>query len=194
MADFTSTLTEGQAMDVIVRGVTREVRTESTRTLAYCQDATKLRGFSVRKLANKAEDLGKIANSDSYQSNVSNANGIMGLFDYDVKAFELFLNGREAVEASEGVEAVEAVEPSPIKSLSALYKAFRALFTEPKAPKARPEAGPKTADGEAAETAQVDVVIAALAFLTPAERHMVVEACCVLGVELPDEVEEAVAA
>jgi hypothetical protein len=182
MADFTSTLTEGQAMDVIVRGVTREVRTESTRTLAYCQDATKLRGFSVRKLANKAEDLGKIANSDSYQSNVSNANGIMGLFDYDVKAFELFLNGREAV------------EPSPIKSLSALYKAFRALFTEPKAPKARPEAGPKTADGEAAETAQVDVVIAALAFLTPAERHMVVEACCVLGVELPDEVEEAVAA
>src|SRR5688572_24857190 len=175
---FTPTLTEAQAINVIVQGVSREVRTESSRTLAYCKDATNLRGFSVRKLANKAEDLGKIANSDSYQSNVSNANGIMGLFDYDVEKFTAWL------------------ETSDTKSLSAIYKAFRALFTEPKPKADKPKSDPKTGEGEAAETPQVDVVIAALAFLTPAERHLVVEACVVLGIELPEEteVDETVAA
>lgn len=177
-SEFTPTLSEAQAIDVIVRGVTREVRTETSRTMAYCKDATQLRGFSVRKLANKAEDLGKISNSDSYQSNISNANGVMGLFEYDLAKFEAFLND------------------SPVKSLQALYKAFRALFV-PKAEKpATPKSEPKAGEGESAETPQVDVVIAALAFLTPAERHMVVEACVLLGVELPEEaeVEETVAA
>ena len=102
----------------------------------------------------------------------------MGLFDYDVDKFTAWL------------------ETSDTKSLSAIFKAFRALFTEPKPKADKPKADPKTADGEAAETPQVDVVIAALAFLTPAERHLVVEACVVLGVELPqdDVVDETVAA
>jgi len=190
MSDFTPTLTEAQAIDVVVRGVVREERNETNRTLAYCQDATKLRGFSVRKLANKAEDLGKIRNSDSYQSNVSNANGIMGLFEYNLDEFKLWLCGREA---SEDVEAVEAYAGS--HSMSAIYKAFRQLFTEPKEKPAKSE---KTSEpeGDKAETPQVDVVIAALAFLTPAERHQVVEACVELGIELPaeEQVETPVAA
>ena len=173
-SEFTPTLSEAQAIDVIVRGVTREVRTETSRTMAYCKDATQLRGFSVRKLANKAEDLGKISNSDSYQSNISNANGLMGLFEYDLAKFEAFLT------------------ESPVKSLQALYKAFRALFKEAKAPKEKPASEPK-ADATA-ETPQVEVVIAALAFLTPAERQMVVDACMVLGVVAEEQVETPVAA
>lgn len=173
-SEFTPTLSEAQAIDVIVRGVTREIRTDSSRTLAYCKDATQLRGFSVRKLANKAEDLGKISNSDSYQSNISNANGVMGLFEYDLAKFEEFLTN------------------SNVKSLQALYKAFRALFTAPKPKAEKPKSEPKADDST--ETPQVDVVIAALAFLTPAERQMVVDACMVLGVVTEEQVETPVAA
>lgn len=173
MADFTPTLTEAQALDVIKRGVLRETRQDSERTLAYCTDAVKLRGFNVRKLAQRLEAIaandGQVFNSDSYQSNVSNANGVMGLFDYDIDAFKLFLNGRVAT------EELEAVPASPIKSLKALFNAFRQLFTDPKP--AKPKA-PKTegdkADGESTETKPlIDVVLAAIPLLTSEERALV---------------------
>lgn len=152
---YTPTLTESQAIDIIVKGVTREVRTDSHRTLSYCKDATNLRGFSVRKLANKAEDLGKISNSDSYQSNVSNANGIMGLFNYDLAVFG------------------EWLATSDIKSLQAIYKAFRQLFTEPKAKPAKPAETEGSNEGEVEAAALLDVVLSALPHLTAEERQMV---------------------
>ena len=183
MSEQTQTqLTEAQAVDVIYRGVLREIKVDGERTLAYCRDAVKLQGHNVRKLATKAqvraEDRGEVFNADSYQSNVSNANGIMALFNYDLDAFEAWLK-----------------ETTGSKSLSAIYKAFRQLFTEPKEKPAKPSKSEDTT-GSTDETPQVEVVIAALAFLTPAERHMVVEACVVLGIELPEEteVEETVAA
>lgn len=161
MADFTPTLTEAQAMDVIRRGVTRETRQDFERTLAYCKDAVSLRGFNVRKLAQRLEAVaandGKVFNSDSYQSNVSNANGIMGLFDYDLDAFKAWL------------------ETSPIKSMKAIFNAFRQLFTDPKPAKPKaPKADGDNGDGEKGETMPlIDVVLAAIPLLTTEERALV---------------------
>lgn len=161
MADFTPTLTEAQALDVIKRGVLRETKQDFQRTMAYCKDAVSLRGFNVRKLAQRLEAIaandGQVFNSDSYQSNVSNANGIMGLFDYDLEAFEAWLS------------------TSPTKSMKAIFNAFRQLFTDPKP--AKPKA-PKTegdkADGEPADPKPlIDVVLAAIPLLTSEERALV---------------------
>lgn len=180
MADFTPTLTEAQAMDIVYRGVTRESKQDLQRTLAYCKDAVALRGFNVRKLSQRlearAEDKGESFNSDSYQSNISNANGVMGLFDYDLEVFEAWLTTQN------------------VKSLQAIFKAFRQLFVDPKP--AKPKADkPEGSEGEPkTETPQVEVVIAALAFLTPEERQLVVDACLVLGVDTAEQVETPVAA
>jgi len=159
MADFTPTLTEAQAMDVIKRGVSRETRVDSDRTIAYCTDSVKLRGHNVRKLSQKlelkAEEAGETFNADSYQSNVSNANGVMGLFEYDLEAFKVWL------------------EENPIKSLKAIFNAFRALFVEPKPAKSKadkPE-GDSTEPVEA--TPLIDVVLSALPHLTSEERQLV---------------------
>jgi hypothetical protein len=174
----TPELTEAEAIQVIVRGVTREVRTESHRTLSYCKDATKLRGFSVRKLANKAEDLGKIANSDSYQSNVSNANGIMGLFEYNLDEFSAWL------------------ETSETKSLSAIYKAFRKLFVEPKPAKEKASNDDASESGAGNNVALIDQMIANLVHLTPEERVRLIEAAFAMdnGEQAEDEDDVADAA
>lgn len=174
-AEITPTLSETEAINVIVKGVNREVRTESHRTLSYCKDATNLRGHSVRKLANKAEDLGKISNSDSYQSNVSNANGIMGLFEYKLDEFSAWL------------------ETSETKSLSAIYKAFRQLFVEPKPAK---EKAPKDSSDESGadkiEGTPLEVIMSLLPHLTPEERVQVIEAAFAID-NAQDEVEEDLA-
>ena len=159
MADFTPTLTEAQALDVIKRGVQRETRVDSDRTVAYCTDSVKLRGFNVRKLSQRLEaravDAGETFNSDSYQSNVSNANGVMGLFDYDLEKFKAWL------------------ADSPTKSLKAIFNAFRELFADPKPakPKAdKPEAG----SSEPVEaTPLIDVVLSAIPHQTTEERALV---------------------
>jgi hypothetical protein len=154
-----TTLTEAQACDVVYRGVKRENKVDSDRTLSYCGDAVKLQGFNVRDLAKKcqvrAEDKGESFNADSYQSNVSNANGIMALFNYDLEAFKVWL------------------ETSPTKSLKAIFNAFRGLFADPKPakPKAdKPEAG-EPVDGE--PTPLIDVVLSALPHLSAEERQLV---------------------
>ncbi len=156
---YTPTLTEAQALDVIVRGVSREAKQDFQRTLGYCKDATSLRGFNVRKLSQKlearAEDKGETFNSDSYQSNISNANGVMGLFDYDIEAFEAWLSTQV------------------VKSLQAIFKAFRTLFVEPKPAKPKaPKAEGEQNDGvEAAPL--IDVVLSALPHLSAEERTLV---------------------
>lgn len=159
MADFTPTLTEAQAMDVIKRGVSRETRLDSDRTVAYCTDSVKLRGHNVRKLSQKlelkAEEAGEVFNADSYQSNISNANGIMGLFEYDLEAFKVWL------------------AESPTKSLKAIFNSFRELFTEKKEPK-NPKPNKDDADSTPAEPQPlIDVVLSALPHLTREERALV---------------------
>lgn len=159
MANFTPTLTEAQALDVIKRGVTRETRLDSDRTIAYCTDSVKLRGFNVRKLSQKlelrAEEAGETFNADSYQSNISNANGVMALFDYDLDKFKAWL------------------AENPTKSLKAIFNAFRALFADPKPakPKADKPEGDSTEPAEA--TPLIDVVLSAIPHLTPEERQLV---------------------
>lgn len=159
MADFTPTLTEAQALDVIKRGVVRETRVDSERTLAYCKDAVALRGFNVRKLAQRLEAIaandGKVFNSDSYQSNVSNANGIMGLFDYDLDAFKAWL------------------ETSPVKSMKAIFNAFRQLFTEPKPTKPKADKPQASEAGEKTEGTPLEVVLSLLPHLSADERTLV---------------------
>ena len=176
MADFTPTLTEAQALDVIRKGVNREVRLDSERTLAYCTDSVKLRGFNVRKLSQKlelkAEEAGEVFNADSYQSNVSNANGVMGLFEYDLDAFKVWL------------------ADSPTKSLKAIFNAFRELFVEKKAPK-----NPKPNKGEAGDepaeaTPLIDVVLSAIPHLTAEERALVSMMIIELDTADADEVEQ----
>ncbi len=159
MADFTPTLTEAQAMDVIKRGVSRETRVDSDRTVAYCTDSVKLRGHNVRKLSQKlelkAEEAGEVFNADSYQSNISNANGVMGLFEFDLEKFQAWL------------------KESPTKSLKAIFNAFRELFTEKKAPK-NPKPNKDDADLAPTETTPlIDVVLSALPHLTSEERQLV---------------------
>jgi len=183
MADFTPTLTEAQALDVIKRGVSRETRVDSDRTVAYCTDSIKLRGFNVRKLSQKlearAEDAGETFNSDSYQSNVSNANGIMGLFEYDLDKFKVWL------------------ADSPTKSLKAIFNAFRELFTEKKAPK-NPKPTEADADATPAEAQPlIDVVLSAIPHLTSEERLMVrflLDELDVADTVSAEQVEETVAA
>lgn len=161
-------ITEAEALQVISRGVSRETRTEIQRTLAYCTDAVKLQGHNVRKLAQKleirAEEKGEKFNADSYMSNISNANGIMGLFEFDLDAFKVWLE--------EGAES---------KSLSAIYKAFRKLFAEPKpsnkdkdkAPK--PEVGGDAGEGANSAT-PIEVVLSLLPHLSEEELAQVAEA------------------
>ncbi len=165
MEDTTSnptTVTEAQALQIIKQGVTRDVKFDVSRTMAYCSDATKLRGFNVRKLAQKlearAEDAGEPTfNSDSYQSNISTANGIMGLFDYDLDAFKVWF------------------DENPMKSLKAIFNAFRALFGPPA--KSKPAKG----DGEDGEgennnsepTPVIDVVLSLIPQLSADERMLV---------------------
>ena len=179
MSDFTPTISDEQAMAIIARGVNRETRADGQRTLAYCKDAVDLRGFNIRKLSQRLEaraaDKGETFNSDSYQSNVSNANGVTGLFDWDLPTFTTWL------------------ETQQVKSLSAIFKAFRQLFTEPKEPKT-PKAGKAEGDnGDTDETKPlIEVVLSAIPHLTPEERQMVVEAIAAL--EAPVVTEEPVAA
>ncbi len=178
MSDFQPTITEAQALQVIVQGVNREQRTDLQRTLAYCTDATKLRGFNVRKLSQKlearAEDKGESFNSDSYQSNISNANGVMGLFDYDLEAFEAWLKSTNGS-----------------KSLTAIFKAFRQLFTEPKETKPKaPKADGKDNADSAEATPLIDVVLSALPHLTAEERQLV----AMLIIELDTKADDAVEA
>lgn len=158
--NFTPTISDEQAMNIIARGVTRQNKFDGQRTLDYCKDAVELRGFNVRKLSQRLEaraaDKGETFNSDSYQSNISNANGIMGLFDWNLAEFTQWL------------------ETQSVKSMSAIFKAFRELFTEPKAKK--PSKGDKPeADSEANADPQplIDVVLSALPHLTAEERQMV---------------------
>jgi hypothetical protein len=182
MSDFQPTITEAQALQVIVQGVNREQRTDSDRTLAYCKDAAKLRGFNVRKLSQKlearAEDKGETFNADSYQSNISNANGVMGLFDYDLEAFEAWLK-----------------ETHGSKSLTAIFKAFRQLFTEPKEtkPKANKADGDK-GDTPVEATPLIDVVLSALPLLTAEERQLVAMLIIELDTKADDETEVPVEA
>ena len=183
MSDFTPTLTEAQAMDVVRRGVSREIRLDGERTLAYCGDSVKLRGFNVRKLSQKleikAEEAGESFNSDSYQSNISNANGIMGLFDYDLDAFKVWL------------------ESSSTKSMKAIFNLFRQLFADPKSAKPK---NPKPNKGEAGEeptepTPLIDVVLSAIPHLTAEERALVSMMIIELDTAEADaQVEETVAA
>ncbi len=182
MSDFTPTITEAQALQIVVQGVNREQRTDLQRTLAYCTDATKLRGFNVRKLSQKlearAEDKGETFNSDSYQSNISNANGVMGLFEYDLEVFEAWLK-----------------ETNGSKSLTAIFKAFRQLFTEPKEKPAKPaKAEGENKDDDAPATPLIDVVLSALPLLTAEERQLVAMLIIELDTKADDEVETPVAA
>lgn len=163
MEDQTSnptSVTEAQALDIIKRGVSRELKVDVGRTLAYCQDATKLRGFNVRKLSQKleirAEEANEVFNSDSYQSNISTANGVMGLFEYDVEVFRVWL------------------ETSPTKSLQAIFKAFRELFGPVKPPK--PAKGEEGSDGDenSEPTPVIDVVLSLIPQLSADERMLVV--------------------
>lgn len=158
-------LTEAQAIVVVENGVRREVRKDSERTLDYCKDAVKLQGFNVRKLAQKAqvraEDKGEVFNADSYQSNVSNANGIMALFEYDIDAFSAWL------------------EEADSKSLSKIFKQFRELFV----PKAEKAPADDNNQGEAdspegdvgSDVPLIDQVLAALEHLTLEELQLVAE-------------------
>ena len=162
MSEQTQTqLTEAQAVDLVYRGVLREVKADGERTLSYCRDAVKLQGYNVRKLATKAqvraEDRGEVFNADSYQSNVSNANGVMALFGYDLAVFEEWLKTAES------------------KSLSKIFKQFRELFTEPKAKTPKPSKGEGDNDGagEKAETPLIDVVLSAIPHLSREERMLV---------------------
>lgn len=179
MADFTPTLTEAQAMDVIKRGVARETRVDSERTMAYCTDAVKLRGHNVRKLAQRLEAIaandGNVFNSDSYQSNVSNANGIMGLFDYDLDAFKVWL------------------DTSPTKSMKAIFNAFRQLFTDPKPakPKADKPKGDNSEAGEKTEGTPLEVILSLLPHLTQDERMLVAMAIIELDTVQSDAEEQA---
>lgn len=156
-----TTLTEAQACNVVYNGVKREVRVDSERTLDYCKDAVKLQGFNVRKLAQKceirAEEKGENFNADSYQSNVSNANGVMALFEYDIVAFEEWLKTAES------------------KSLSKIFKQFRELFVDPKPAKTKTHKD-QTPDSEGADvdpTPLIDVVLSALPHLSAEERQLV---------------------
>lgn len=158
----TTSLTEAQAIVVVENGVKREVRKDSERTLDYCRDAVKLQGFNVRKLAQKAqvraEDKGEVFNADSYQSNVSNAAGIMALFAWDLEAFAAWL------------------ETADSKSLSKIFKQFRELFTEAKPPKAKAdgEAGDDSAGEDKGSTEPlINQVLAALEHLTIEELTQV---------------------
>jgi len=162
MEDLTSsapTLTEAEALEVIKRGVLRDTKVENGRTLAYCTDSVKLRGFNVRKLAQKlearAEDKGEVFNSDSYQSNISTANGVMGLFDYDLAEFSAWL------------------ETNPTKSLKAIFNAFRELFGPVKP--AKPAKGDEGSEGETNTdpTPVIDVVLSLIPQLTADERMLV---------------------
>jgi hypothetical protein len=163
MEDATSTtptVTEAQALQIIKQGVMRDVKLDVSRTLAYCSDSVKLRGFNVRKLAQKlearAEDAGEPTfNSDSYQSNISTANGVMGLFDYDLEAFKVWF------------------DESPTKSLKAIFNAFRALFGPVKPPKpAKGEEG-ENGDTNSEPTPVIDVVLSLIPQLTADERMLV---------------------
>jgi hypothetical protein len=194
MAEQTQTqLTEAQAIVVVEQGVRREVRKDSERTLDYCKDAVKLQGYNVRKLAQKVEARADLArekaeaegteipasfNADSYQSNVSNASGVMALFAYDIDAFAEWLKTAES------------------KSLSKIFKQFRELFTEPKAPKAKSEKD--EADGnngkDSADTPLIQVVLSALPHLTVEERAQVIEACFAIDAPVSEEADEVVAA
>lgn len=177
MSEQTQTqLTEAQAIAVVVQGVRRESRKDSERTLDYCKDAVKLQGHNVRKLAQKASARADIAreealtkrengedveipapfNADSYQSNVSNANGVMALFEFDIVAFEEWLKTAES------------------KSLSKIFKQFRELFADPKPAKPKPETSDDDVPANEGEsTPLIDVVLSALPHLTSEERAMV---------------------
>ncbi|MCA1800631.1 MAG: hypothetical protein LC687_06525 [Actinobacteria bacterium] len=166
-------LTEAQAIVVVEQGVKREVRKDSERTLDYCKDAVKLLGYNVRKLAQKcevrAEDRGEVFNADSYQSNISNANGIMALFDYDLDAFEVWLKQAES------------------KSLSKIFKQFRELFADPKPAKPKPEAdeaGEGSEDKGSTEPL-VNQVLAALQHLSYEEIQQVQQACSEILTAVP---------
>jgi hypothetical protein len=158
-------LTEAQAIVVVEQGVKREVRKDFERTLDYCKDAVKLQGFNVRKLAQKceirAEERGETFNADSYQSNVSNANGVMGLFEYDLEAFEEWLKTADS------------------KSLSKIFKQFRELFV-PKAEKPAKGSDEESSDDEGEDKGSteplINQVLAALQHLTSEELGRVVEA------------------
>jgi hypothetical protein len=178
----TTTLTEAQACVVIEQGVKREFRKDSERTLDYCKDAVKLQGFNVRKLAQKceirAEEKGENFNADSYQSNVSNANGVMALFEFDIVSFE------------------EWLKTSDTKSLSAIFKAFRQLFVEPKTTKTKKDQTPDSegAGEDTAKTPLIDVVLSALPMLTAEERQLVAMMIIELDTVEADVAEDAVAA
>lgn len=181
MSEQTHTqLTEAQAIDVVYRGVQRETRQDSERTLAYCRDAVKLRGYNVRQIALKAqvraEDKGETFNADSYMSNVSNANGVMALFEWDLEAFETWLKDADS------------------KSLSKIFKQFRELFTEPKQKPAKSEKDNAGESGDAGEsTPLIDVVLSAIPHLTPEERRMVSQLIIELDTADDDESEAGVA-
>lgn len=170
MAEQTQTqLTEAQAIVVVEQGVRREVRKDSERTLDYCKDAVKLQGFNVRKLAQKAEvraeDKGEVFNADSYQSNVSNANGIMALFEFDIDVFEEWLKSAES------------------KSLSKIFKQFRELFV-PKAEKAPADKGSdeeSTDEDKGSTEPLINQVLAALEHLTIDELKLVIESATELA-------------
>lgn len=172
-------LTEAQAIVVVENGVRREVRKDSERTLDYCKDAVKLVGHNVRKLAQKAEARAELAreaaeqagtevpasfNADSYQSNVSNAAGVMGLFEYDIEVFEAWLKTAES------------------KSLSKIFKQFRELFTEQKPAKDKAPQGESDAEiyGEADEKPAIDVIMSLMPHLSVEELAQVVELAQIL--------------
>jgi hypothetical protein len=154
-------LTEAQACVVVENGVKREVRKDSERTLDYCKDAVKLQGFNVRKLAQKceirAEERGETFNADSYQSNVSNANGVMALFEYDIDAFTAWLATAES------------------KSLSKIFKQFRELFVEKaeKPAKNADESGEDVGEDKGSTEPLINQVLAALEHLTIEELTQV---------------------
>jgi hypothetical protein len=167
----TPAVSEAEALQVVSRGVNREIRTESQRTLGYCSDAVKLQGHNVRKLAQKleirAEEKGETFNADSYMSNISNANGIMGLFGFDLDEFKAWL------------------DESPTKSLSAIYKAFRTLFVEPKPAKDKAPKADVDETSDKIEGTPLEVILSLLPHLSAEEREQVVEA--IVALETPSE-------
>lgn len=155
-------LTTAQATRVIIDGVNRENRRGNEQVLALVRDAIKLQGHNIRKLAVLAENEGKLSvGFDSYLSYMSNANGIAAMFEYDLDAFQAWLDKCGMV------------------GLSAIYKHFREAFGPEKPAKPNNKSDKDKDEVTSTETLNgtpLEVVLSLLPHLTPEERVQVIEA------------------
>lgn len=154
MEQTSTTLTQAQAIQVVVRGVNREVKRGNAQARDLIHDAIRLQGFNVRKLATVAEANGDLSvGFDSYLSYMSNANGVAAMFEYDMEKVDAFLAETHLV------------------GLSAIFRAFRDLFAEPKPAKPKTEKPASADDSE--KTPLIDIVLSAIPHLTREERTLV---------------------